>query len=142
MFPGCFKLRLSYVPSVSTFECMTWHQIILISVCGECSTRMRVLCSQNECPICRQDIQKVILLTFIFYSLQYCFTVFFRLKTNLTEHFYLQVPGKIAFNIRLFANRHHAIWMLSCARTVSTDRYAYSPENKFKGSNFFTMWGL
>lgn len=29
-------------------------------VCYECSTRMRVLCQQNECPICRQDLQKVI----------------------------------------------------------------------------------
>lgn len=29
-------------------------------VCGECSTRMRVLCEQTECPICRQDLQKVI----------------------------------------------------------------------------------
>lgn len=28
-------------------------------VCYECSTRMRVLCCQNECPICRQDLQKV-----------------------------------------------------------------------------------
>nr|XP_022914031.1 E3 ubiquitin-protein ligase ZNF598 [Onthophagus taurus]XP_022914032.1 E3 ubiquitin-protein ligase ZNF598 [Onthophagus taurus] len=29
-------------------------------VCYECSTRMRVLCKQNECPICRRDMQKVI----------------------------------------------------------------------------------
>jgi hypothetical protein len=29
-------------------------------VCYECSTRMRVLCQQNECPICRQDMPKVI----------------------------------------------------------------------------------
>ncbi|KAJ8977097.1 hypothetical protein NQ317_003651 [Molorchus minor] len=29
-------------------------------VCFECSTRMRVLCRQNECPICRQDLPKVI----------------------------------------------------------------------------------
>ncbi|KAF4529921.1 hypothetical protein B566_EDAN018058 [Ephemera danica] len=29
-------------------------------VCFECSTRMRVLCQQNECPICRQDMPKVI----------------------------------------------------------------------------------
>ncbi|KAJ4441141.1 hypothetical protein ANN_10991 [Periplaneta americana] len=29
-------------------------------VCYECSTRMRVLCRQNECPICRQDMPKVI----------------------------------------------------------------------------------
>ena len=28
-------------------------------VCQECSTRMRVLCGQNECPICRQDMPKV-----------------------------------------------------------------------------------
>lgn len=28
-------------------------------VCYECSTRMRVLCRQNECPICRQDLPKV-----------------------------------------------------------------------------------
>lgn len=28
-------------------------------VCYECSTRMRVLCRQNECPICRQDLGKV-----------------------------------------------------------------------------------
>lgn len=28
-------------------------------VCFECSTRMRVLCRQNECPICRQDMPKV-----------------------------------------------------------------------------------
>lgn len=30
-------------------------------VCYECSTRMRVLCEQNECPICRQVLSKVIL---------------------------------------------------------------------------------
>ncbi len=30
------------------------------SVCNECSTRMRVLCGQNECPICRQDMPKVV----------------------------------------------------------------------------------
>lgn len=29
-------------------------------VCYECSTRMRVLCEQNECPICRQGLSKVI----------------------------------------------------------------------------------
>lgn len=29
-------------------------------VCYECSTRMRVLCRQNECPICRQDLPKVV----------------------------------------------------------------------------------
>ncbi|KAK9883026.1 hypothetical protein WA026_001238 [Henosepilachna vigintioctopunctata] len=29
-------------------------------VCYECSTRMRVLCRQNECPICRGDLPKVI----------------------------------------------------------------------------------
>nr|CAD7588223.1 unnamed protein product [Timema genevievae] len=29
-------------------------------VCYDCSTRMRVLCRQNECPICRQDLPKVI----------------------------------------------------------------------------------
>lgn len=28
-------------------------------VCYECSTRMRVLCQQNECPICRQGLSKV-----------------------------------------------------------------------------------
>ncbi|XP_057666436.1 E3 ubiquitin-protein ligase ZNF598 [Diorhabda carinulata] len=30
------------------------------AVCFECSTRMRVLCKQNECPICRQLMQKVL----------------------------------------------------------------------------------
>ncbi|KAG5891718.1 hypothetical protein JTB14_000321 [Gonioctena quinquepunctata] len=30
------------------------------AVCFECSTRMRVLCKQNECPICRQDLPKII----------------------------------------------------------------------------------
>lgn len=29
------------------------------AVCYECSTRMRVLCKQNECPICRTDMSKV-----------------------------------------------------------------------------------
>lgn len=28
-------------------------------VCYECSTRMRVLCARNECPICRKDMAKV-----------------------------------------------------------------------------------
>lgn len=28
-------------------------------VCFECSTRMRVLCGQNECPFCRQNVAKV-----------------------------------------------------------------------------------
>ncbi|XP_044734266.1 E3 ubiquitin-protein ligase ZNF598 isoform X2 [Chrysoperla carnea] len=32
-------------------------------VCFECSTRMRVLCLQNECPICRRDMPKVIFTT-------------------------------------------------------------------------------
>ncbi|KYM99169.1 hypothetical protein ALC62_10138 [Cyphomyrmex costatus] len=40
-------------------------------VCYECSTRMRVLCLQNECPICRQDLPKVVFTREIkpFYSL-------------------------------------------------------------------------
>ncbi|XP_039290343.1 E3 ubiquitin-protein ligase ZNF598 [Nilaparvata lugens] len=29
-------------------------------VCYECSTRMRVLCTQTECPICRQEMPKVL----------------------------------------------------------------------------------
>ncbi|XP_054168133.1 E3 ubiquitin-protein ligase ZNF598-like [Oppia nitens] len=29
-------------------------------VCYECSTRMRVLCKQNECPICRQMLDQVV----------------------------------------------------------------------------------
>ncbi|XP_071515954.1 E3 ubiquitin-protein ligase ZNF598 [Panulirus ornatus] len=29
-------------------------------VCYECSTRMRVLCSRNECPICRKDMSRVV----------------------------------------------------------------------------------
>lgn len=28
-------------------------------ICYECSTRLRVLCEQNECPICRQVLSKV-----------------------------------------------------------------------------------
>lgn len=28
-------------------------------VCFECSTRMRVLCGRNECPICRKNMAKV-----------------------------------------------------------------------------------
>ena len=32
-------------------------------VCSECSTRMRILCGQNECPICRQDMPKVSILS-------------------------------------------------------------------------------
>lgn len=27
--------------------------------CYECSTRIRVLCQQNDCPICRRDLAKV-----------------------------------------------------------------------------------
>lgn len=27
--------------------------------CYECSTRIRVLCRQNDCPICRRDLSKV-----------------------------------------------------------------------------------
>ncbi|XP_067630809.1 E3 ubiquitin-protein ligase ZNF598 isoform X2 [Eurosta solidaginis] len=30
------------------------------AICYECSTRLRVLCEQNECPICRQVLSKVI----------------------------------------------------------------------------------
>ncbi|KAH1025482.1 E3 ubiquitin-protein ligase ZNF598 [Dendroctonus ponderosae] len=30
------------------------------AVCFECSTRMRILCKQNECPICRRELPKVI----------------------------------------------------------------------------------
>ncbi|XP_074605012.1 uncharacterized protein LOC141858218 [Brevipalpus obovatus] len=29
-------------------------------ICYHCSTKMRALCSQNECPICRQDLSEVI----------------------------------------------------------------------------------
>ncbi|RWS27247.1 oxoglutarate/malate carrier protein-like protein [Leptotrombidium deliense] len=29
-------------------------------VCYECSTKLRVLCKQNECPICRRNLQKVV----------------------------------------------------------------------------------
>ncbi|XP_045130034.1 E3 ubiquitin-protein ligase ZNF598-like [Portunus trituberculatus] len=29
-------------------------------VCYECSTRMRVLCARNECPICRKEMSKVV----------------------------------------------------------------------------------
>lgn len=36
-------------------------------VCYECSTRMRVLCQQNECPICRQVLSKVRISQTIFY---------------------------------------------------------------------------
>lgn len=32
-------------------------------VCAVCSTKMRVLCDQDECPICRQEITKVRLST-------------------------------------------------------------------------------
>ncbi|XP_041978513.1 E3 ubiquitin-protein ligase ZNF598 [Aricia agestis] len=45
----CFKNVLYY----SVGECD--HP-----VCFECSTRMRVLCLQNECPICRQDLSRVV----------------------------------------------------------------------------------
>ncbi|XP_076043290.1 E3 ubiquitin-protein ligase ZNF598 [Oratosquilla oratoria] len=31
-------------------------------VCFECSTRMRVLCARNECPICRVEMAKVVFL--------------------------------------------------------------------------------
>lgn len=31
-------------------------------VCYECSTRMRVLCRQNECPICRHELSVVSIL--------------------------------------------------------------------------------
>ena len=31
------------------------------SICHVCSVRMRVLCSQNDCCICRQDMPKIIL---------------------------------------------------------------------------------
>lgn len=34
-------------------------------VCYECSARMRCLCLQNECPICRQDLPKVRSLNFV-----------------------------------------------------------------------------
>jgi len=30
------------------------------TICNECSTRLRILCDQKECPICRQDMPKVI----------------------------------------------------------------------------------
>lgn len=39
-------------------------------VCYECSTRMRVLCQQNECPICRQVLSKVRTLSTLF--MVYC----------------------------------------------------------------------
>ncbi|KAG7302797.1 hypothetical protein JYU34_012774 [Plutella xylostella] len=45
----CFKTVLYY----SIGECD--HP-----VCFECSTRMRVLCLQNECPICRQALARVV----------------------------------------------------------------------------------
>jgi hypothetical protein len=43
-------------------------------VCYECSTRMRVLCRQNECPICRQDMPKVKIEFLLNFLLIICFT--------------------------------------------------------------------
>ncbi|XP_043668004.1 E3 ubiquitin-protein ligase ZNF598 isoform X2 [Vespula pensylvanica] len=54
--------------SVNTNTCVVCYKNVEIysigmcehPVCYECSTRMRVLCRQNECPICRQDLPKVV----------------------------------------------------------------------------------
>lgn len=54
--------------SVNTHTCVVCYKNVEIysigmcehPVCYECSTRMRVLCRQNECPICRQDLPKVV----------------------------------------------------------------------------------
>lgn len=35
-------------------------------ICYYCSTKMRVLCEQNECPICRQELAEVNYCSFIF----------------------------------------------------------------------------
>lgn len=44
----CFKIQSIY--SIGTCD----HP-----VCYECSTTMRVLCDQKECPICRRILTKV-----------------------------------------------------------------------------------
>uniref|UniRef100_A0A182JT38 RING-type E3 ubiquitin transferase n=1 Tax=Anopheles christyi TaxID=43041 RepID=A0A182JT38_9DIPT len=58
------------VPEVETMEtlCVVCFKPILYFAigecdhlcCYECSTRIRVLCQQNDCPICRRDLAKVI----------------------------------------------------------------------------------
>lgn len=45
----CFKPILFYAIGECDHLC-----------CFECSTRIRVLCRQNDCPICRRDLAKVI----------------------------------------------------------------------------------
>lgn len=86
-------------------------------VCYECSTRMRVLCRQNECPICRQDMPKVIFTKEVqpFRNIKDCsylmdkkFKIFFdnaniqAAYSKLLEHVCTVCPGHPAF--RTFQN--------------------------------------
>jgi len=52
-----FRLKILTVTNHILTSLTTFIESIV--VCGECSTRMRILCNQNECPICRQDLPKV-----------------------------------------------------------------------------------
>ncbi|XP_075230467.1 E3 ubiquitin-protein ligase ZNF598 [Lycorma delicatula] len=89
--------------------------------CYECSTRMRVLCRQTECPICRQDMPKVIFTKHIqpfkdikngSYFSDRKFRIDFenakirQAYDSLLAHVCLKCPEKIAFQNFLLLKEH------------------------------------
>lgn len=90
-------------------------------VCYECSTRMRVLCRQTECPICRQDMPKVIFTKHIrpfkdikngLYLCDRKFKIDFdsakvrHAYDSLLAHVCLKCPERIAFQNFLLLKEH------------------------------------
>lgn len=41
-------------------------------ICHECSTRMRVLCKEDACPICRREMPKVVIMIATVNILKHC----------------------------------------------------------------------
>uniref|UniRef100_A0A1B6CPU3 RING-type E3 ubiquitin transferase n=1 Tax=Clastoptera arizonana TaxID=38151 RepID=A0A1B6CPU3_9HEMI len=98
-------------------------------VCYECSTRMRVLCRQNECPICRQDMTKVVFTDtvrpfkdlkngtyLIDKKFQICFhtSEIQRAYNSLLAHVCSKCPGRHVFqnfnNLRDHMRREHELF--------------------------------
>lgn len=98
-------------------------------VCYECSTRMRVLCRQNECPICRQDMPKVIFTRYVrpfrdiktnMYLMDKKFQIIFesseiqKAYNTLLAHVCSKCPGRHAFQnfalLRDHMRREHELY--------------------------------
>lgn len=80
-------------------------------VCHECSTRMRVLCEQRECPICRRDMPMVL------------FTKFRQVFTTLgkTSPFF-EKKYKIVFETEEIQNEYERLLENNCKSCKSSFR--------------------